>query len=296
MYYIVYGLLYLFSLLPFFVLYGISSFIAFLLHSVFRYRKAVVLSNLQIVFPEKEEKERKEIAKKFYRNFTDTFVETIKTLSISDKEFDKRCTGNFDVINEVVAKGKNIQVISAHTFNWELANLALSKHMKLPSIGVYSPIESKITERLFLKIRARFGTILIPTHAFKRRMHELMKAHNSMFLLADQNPNPGNVTNAYWLSFFGKTVPFISGPHRAASKNNSTILFISFRKLKRGYYSFDATQVIEDAGRFTPQELTIRYRDFVEGAIRIQPDNYLWSHRRWRRQITPEFEKNRIEN
>jgi len=254
----------------------------------------VVLSNLRIAFPEKTENERKLIARKFYRNFTDTFVETIKTLSISDKEFDKRYVGNFDVINAIVLKGKNLQIISAHTFNWELANLTLSRHMKLPSIGVYSPIENKITERLFLKIRARFGTILIPTHSFKRRMHELMKAHNSMFLLADQNP--GNLSNAYWLNFFGKTVPFISGPHRAASKNNSTILFISFRKLQRGYYSFDATEIIEDAARFTPQELTIRYRDFVEGAIRIQPDNYLWSHRRWRREITPEFEKNRIEN
>ena len=56
MYYIVYGLLYCFSLLPFFILYGISDFVAFILYSVMGYRKKVVLVNLGIAFPEKPEK------------------------------------------------------------------------------------------------------------------------------------------------------------------------------------------------------------------------------------------------
>ena len=53
MYYIIYPLLYLISLLPFFILYGISDFFAFLLYRVVKYRKEVVLSNLTIAFPEK---------------------------------------------------------------------------------------------------------------------------------------------------------------------------------------------------------------------------------------------------
>jgi KDO2-lipid IV(A) lauroyltransferase len=76
----------MFSLLPFFILYGISDFFAFLLYHVIRYRKDVVLNNLAIAFPEKSIAERKKIARKFYQYFTDSFIETIKFISISKKE------------------------------------------------------------------------------------------------------------------------------------------------------------------------------------------------------------------
>ena len=57
MYYIIYPLLYLLSLLPFFILYGISNFIAFLLYHIIKYRKEVVFNNLKIAFPTKTEAE-----------------------------------------------------------------------------------------------------------------------------------------------------------------------------------------------------------------------------------------------
>ncbi|MGG9970483.1 lysophospholipid acyltransferase family protein [Ferruginibacter sp. SUN002] len=293
MYYIVYFFLYLFSLLPFFVLYGISSFVAFLLRDVFRYRRKVILENLLIAFPNKNEEERVAIAKKFYRNFTDTFVETIKTLSMSDTTFDKRCAHNFTLINEAAAKGHNIQLLGAHMFNWEYANLALGKYLTIPLIGVYSQIENQMFDKLFLKIRSKYKTILVPTGKFKRQMHELMQHQHSMYLLADQNA--GKMTNAYWVDFFGKPAPFIIGPHKAAAKNNTTIIFVNFKKTKRGYYSFEAEQVVENTKEYTPQQLTILYRNFLENIISRQPENYLWSHRRWRRAMAADIGKNRIE-
>ncbi len=90
MYYVVYGLLYLISLLPFFILYGLSDFAYFIIYRLIGYRKEIVLYNLSIAFPEKTFEERKKIAKQFYKNLVDTFIETIKLLSISEKEFNKR--------------------------------------------------------------------------------------------------------------------------------------------------------------------------------------------------------------
>ena len=62
MYYLVYVPLYILSLLPWFVMYGISDFLTFLVYNVFSYRKDVVLSNLAIAFPEKTQAERNKIA------------------------------------------------------------------------------------------------------------------------------------------------------------------------------------------------------------------------------------------
>jgi len=83
MYYIVYGLLYAVSLLPLRILYLFSDFTSFLLYYVFGYRKKVVMDNLLQAFPEKTDLERKKIAKQFYLNFTDNFIEVIKLVSAS---------------------------------------------------------------------------------------------------------------------------------------------------------------------------------------------------------------------
>ena len=279
MYYIIYGSLYLVSLLPLPLLYLISDFIFFIIFYFVRYRREIVFSNLTIAFPEKSLEERKKIARHFYRNFVDTFIETIKLLSMSNQEFDKRCNGNFTAINQLGVNGKSIQLIGGHMFNWEFANLVFGKQLQIPFIGIYGEIKNSIFNRLFLKIRSKYGTQLISTRAFKASFESINRSQYSMYLLADQNPTPNN---NYWMNFFSRPVPFITGPFKAAAKNNLAVVFINFRKIKRGYYTVNADIVIEHAGLFTPQELTKKYRDFLEKIIRHQPENYLWSHRRWR--------------
>ncbi|MCF0180311.1 MAG: acetyltransferase, partial [Bacteroidales bacterium] len=57
-------------------MYYLSDFIFFLLYHVFRYRRKLVRKNLQDSFPEREEKEIKDIERKFYHHFCDYIVET----------------------------------------------------------------------------------------------------------------------------------------------------------------------------------------------------------------------------
>jgi len=101
MYYIVFGFLYLFSLLPFRVLYILSDGIYLLVYYVIKYRRDVVANNLLIAFPEKTAAERKKIEKDFYKGFVDTFIETIKLFSISGEELNKRFVCNFEVVNDL---------------------------------------------------------------------------------------------------------------------------------------------------------------------------------------------------
>ena len=95
MYYVVYGFLYALSLLPLRVLYLLSDFFYFIIYHVAGYRKNVVMHNLAIAFPEKTETERKAIAKKFYRNFTDFLVETIKLFSANNSFLNKRFIADY---------------------------------------------------------------------------------------------------------------------------------------------------------------------------------------------------------
>lgn len=287
MYYIIYPLLYLVSLLPFFILYGISNVVAWLLYAVFKYRKDVVMGNLIIAFPEKSAEERKKIAQNFYRYFTDTLMESLKFISLSKKQLLKRSTGSFDLINKLIDKGYNINLMAGHQFNWEYANLLYAYHLKIPFVGIYMPIKNKAFEKIFYNFRNRYGTILISATDFKNKMHDVFKNQYLLALAADQNP--GLPTSGYWLNFFGKPTPFVMGPEKGAVKNNAAVVYIGFKKIKRGYYHFTTTLLCENSAHTQPGELTCLYRDVLEKTIKEDPANYLWSHRRFKFNWKPEY-------
>ncbi len=280
MYYIIYPLLYLFSLLPFFILYGISDFFAFLLYHVIKYRRGTVLNNLSIAFPEKTEAERIKIAKKFYQYFTDTFIETLKFISISKKQLLKRSTGTFDIINDLIDKGFNINLMAGHQFNWEYANLLYAINLKIPFVGVYIPITNKALDRIFYDLRCRYGTVLVGAPEFKSKMHTVFDKQYMLGLAADQNPS--NPATAFWINFFNRPTPFVTGPEKGAVKKDAAVVFVAFKKVKRGCYHFETTLLCEHGAATKEGELTSAYRDILEKTIRQDPANYLWSHRRFK--------------
>jgi len=293
MYYLLYGLLYLISLLPFFILYAISDFAYFIIYHIAGYRKAIVFSNLDIAFPEKTVVEKKEIARQFYKGFVDTFVEMIKLISISEKELMKRAEINMHECKTLIEKGLNIQFESGHQMNWELGNHIFSKNLQIPFVGVYMRIKNKAVDRLFYEQRKKFGTILIEASDFKMKIHQYFKNQYSIGLIADQNP--GGPPYSYWLNFFGKPAPFVTGPDKGARRNNCAVVFVNLVRVKRGYYRYELTVITENAASFKDGQLTLLYRDFLEASIRKQPNNYLWSHRRWKWEYKPEYEKRWID-
>lgn len=287
MYYFVRSILYLVSLLPFPVIYVISDIFYAVAFYILKYRRDIVWQNITTAFPEKTDNERKVIAKKFYHNLADTFFESIKFISLSEKQLMKRSTGEFDLINDLVAKGKNVHIMAGHQFNWEFGNLLYSKNLNRPFVGVYMPIANKIMDRIFYNFRKRYGTVLISKNDFKNKRQEVFSSQYILALAADQNP--GDPSNAFWMNFFGKPVPFVTGPAKGAVRNNTAVVYVGFHKLKRGYYAFKTTLLTENGAAYTPEQLTRMYRDALENTIRKDPSNYLWSHRRWRWQWKEEY-------
>ncbi len=281
MYFIIYSIFYLVSLLPWRVLYIISDFITFILQRVIRYRVDVVNSNLAIAFPNKSIEERKKIANDFYEQLTDSFLETIKFLSISDKTFEKRYSSNIEVLNDLYKTGQSVQIMAGHFFNWEFANWGIAKHGKYPFIGVYMPLSNTYFNKLILKMRVRYGSIMIPATNFRTHFQKYTKgAPYALALAADQNP--GNPMSAYWVPFFGQLTPFVKGPEKGAKLNNTAQVFVHFQRVKRGYYHSEFELMTTSPNYVNDGQLTVQYVKTLEEKIKKNPSNYLWTHRRWR--------------
>lgn len=287
MYLIVYGLFYLLSLLPWRVLYLISDALYLLVYYIIGYRKKVVSDNLRIAFPDKTEAERVRIAKDFYHNFIDSFIEIIKLLSVSEKTFRKRFSINIDVLNNLYAGTQNVEIVSGHYFNWEYANLGVSLDSKFPFIGVYMPLSNKVFDKLIYRLRTKFGSLLVPASEFKSNFHQYAKNRYALGLVADQNP--GNPGKAYWTNFFGKPAPFARGPEKGAKMNNTAIVYAHFYKIKRGHYRLDFELITTTPKDYPDGALTKLLVKKVEESVKKIPANYLWSHRRWK--WSHEFEK-----
>jgi Kdo2-lipid IVA lauroyltransferase/acyltransferase len=287
MYYIIFGLLYTLSLLPLRILYLLSDFAYFILYHIAGYRKKVVFQNLTIAFPNKSEHEKTAIAKKFYRNFTDTFIETIKLISANKAFVDRHFTFDTEVFDKIYAEGKKCQIHTGHNFNWELANLAVAGNIPFTFLGVYMPIENKTFDQLFLKIRAKTGGVLIPATNMRNAMLPFRNTQYALGLIADQSA--GNRHKAYWVNFFGRPAPFVRGPESGARMGCIPVVFGHFTKKERGYYEGHFHLEEEKPQTLLAGELTLRYISYLEKVISDHPEMWLWSHRRWKHEWKEEY-------
>lgn len=288
MYYIVFGLLYLLSLLPYWLLYGIADLLAFLLFAVFRYRRQIVYHNLRNSFPEKNEQEIIKLCHAFYRNFTANWFETIKLISLSPSQLKRRVTGNFEIFQPLFEQGRKACLVQGHIFNWEVLGLAYSLYTPYPSIFVYMPLSNGNMDRFFQKLRSRFGAHLIPATRFNKEIISWRKKQYALGLLADQSP--ANPAEAHWLQFLNQPTAFVTGPERNTLAFDQVPFFVNITRRKRGHYHFQFEPLFPD--NKLPKEKGAVTRAFVaklEENIRLQPELYMWSHRRWKHGWQPTY-------
>ena len=294
MYYLVYGLLYLLSLMPLWLLYGISNAIYGLIYYVFGYRKKVVMDNLRHAFPEKTEGELVSIAKKFYLNFVDSFMETLKLFSAGPEMIKRRMQfDNPEIFEQFYSQNRSCQVHLGHNFNWELGNLAVPLVIQYKFLVVYMPLANKTFDQIFKNFRTRTGTILISATEMSRSMIPYRHSKYLLCLAADQAP--GSPARAYWLNFFGRPTPMVKGPERAAKLGDIPAVFGKIYKTKRGYYHAKFELISDHPSSLQEGELTRRYVKLLEDAIRKDPDMWLWSHRRWKHPWKEEYKASWID-
>lgn len=244
------------------------------------------MNNLAIAFPEKNLTEKKTIAKQFYKNLVDNFIETIKLLSISKKQLHKRFTWDEQVLNAYFKTGKNVQLHLGHFFNWEYANHTVSLKSLFNVLVVYMPLNNMTFDKLFIKLRSRFDAKLIAATRFRKDFAIYKNQKYCMVFVADQNA--GEPDKAYWSKFLNRLAPFVTGPEKSARLNNCVVLFVKFLKLKRGFYHAELIKLTDAPRNLKEGALTRLMIDQVEISIKENPSNYLWSHRRWKHEFKPE--------
>ena len=279
---LVYPVIWLLSLLPMALLYLLSDGLYLLFFYVIGYRKRVVLDNLTLAFPEKEERELLEIRKKFYRHFTDLVVESVKAFTMSKAFVSKRYAfNNPEVVNDLHKKGRSIAFVGAHQANWEWS-CSMPMVVDVLCFGAYTRMGNKYFDRVIKKSRSRFGFVGYETtktvQAIKSNFDNGVQG--LYLLLSDQSPQIHKTH--YWSEFMGVKVPIHTGAEMLAKKFDMAVVNYSIKKIKRGRYKVDLELITKTPQQFKNYEITDQYLAIVERNIREQPEYYLWSHKRFK--------------
>lgn len=278
------AILYPLSWLPMRVLYFLGDCIAWMAHIVIGYRKKIVRQNLRNAFPEMSDAERKIIERKYYHFLGDYAVETIKLLTISEKDIRHRMVvENPEVIANALQQGRNVTLFLGHYCNWEwVSSLPLYFPKDSESAQIYHPLHNKGMDKMFMKIRTRFGANNIPMDDILRKLISWKRKGipSVCGYIADQTPG---YNIHLFLDFLNQDTGVFTGPERISDFLDAEIWYCHMSRPHRGEYHLRFLPVTMHPKEEKIFDPTRKCFKMLESNILEAPQYWLWSHRRWKR-------------
>lgn len=272
----------LLSLLPLRILYGFSDFLYFIIYYIIGYRRQIVLENLQNSFPEKSNKEVRKIGKQYFHNMADIITEVIKIRHIRKKELQKRVTfENLEYLNHLYDQNRSVIAATGHSGNWEWVAMTLAMHTKHTTYAVVKLLSDPFFEQYLSRLRTKFNKeSLIKFHEATRAIIRNKNKLSCYIFVADQTPHRSEIK--YRTQFLNQDTPVFLGTEKVAKALDYPVVFLDVKHRKRGYYHVTIKPLFEKPKETGEYVITENHVKMLEQSIREQPDNWLWSHRRWK--------------
>ena len=276
----------IFSLLPLSVLYMISDVMLYpIVYYVARYRLKVVRKNLRNSFPDKSHDELKNIEKKFYHHFADLIVEVVYGYRVGDEEMRERVVfENVDLVEDLASKTHGVIAYLGHMGNWEWL-VDLNKRFVNPSMveyNVYRQLKNPTSDAMMLELRSKRGGECIEKNQLLRKLVLLRRADHPFVIgmLSDQKPSKRS--SYAWTQFLNQETAFLDGSEVLAHKFGFSAVYAHIWSTNRGYSRIRFEQITDDPSTMQPEEMTKRYAELLEQNICAHPEQWLWTHNRWK--------------
>ncbi len=275
---LVLGLSWILHWLPLPVLARLAHGLGSLLFIVGRSRRRVALKNLSLCFPELSVHEHRRIARDHFRAFAQVVLEQCLLWWASDRR----------ILALIHLKGSEhwhavesrpIIWLAPHFAGLDWAGLRLS--VKGAIASVYSKQKSELLNRMLLKGRNRFNhAVLFSRQDGLRGVVKALRQGVSFYYLPDLDFGR---RDALFVPFFGISAATVPGLSRIAQLANAVVLPVIPRQLPDGR-GYDVT-IYPAWENFPSGDLatdTRRMNAFIEARVREMPEQYLWTHKRFK--------------
>lgn len=242
----------------------------------FRDRRAVK-KNLQIVTGSDENLNSQ--AREVFRNFGKYLVEFFAIANDLDEKFIRERVKivNRHNLNEAMAKGKGVIMLTAHLGNWELGGLVMGM-LGYPILAITLSHKERPVNELFNKQRELRGVISVPIRQAVHRCLSALKDNKFVAVLADRD----FTSSGEKVSFLGKNVLIPKGAALFSYKTGATILPTFFVREADDSFSLQFEKPIYPAfstsGQIEQKDLVVlvgQYAKVIEQKIRAYPTQWM---------------------
>lgn len=280
--YFIYLILKILSILPQRIQYFLGRLLGIVFYMSFKERREISRWNLKKCFPEKSETEINFILKQSFIRLGESLFEFLNAFWASNKKLErliinfndlKKTTNNLDP-----SKGKLL--LFMHTPNLDFVVRAASLFM--PVSGMARPQSNKIVDNLFKASRKKFTERIFDPKEILELLNYL-KIGKTCLYAPDQDYG---YKNSIFVNFFGHKALTVKFPYIAKRRAKCDVYIFSLEK--KGFkYEANLEKILLDGTDMEKDLRQINYK--IEEIISKRPENYLWSHRRFKNR--PEGEK-----
>jgi KDO2-lipid IV(A) lauroyltransferase len=242
------------------------------------------LDHLALAYPEMPVGERVALARACYRHMGTTATESLLMMrSDCDLIHEVVDVEGFEHIERLQAEGRSILFFTGHCGNWELLAATLNCRGCGMAVIARAANEPRIAS-VIVRLRQRFGTETInrAQPGASRRLLQQMRDGGALGMLIDQDTDVKGV----WVPFFGKPAYTPVGAAEIALKRNLAVVPAFIERQESGRHLVRLLPVL--ALSDDPTEATAQMTELIEQQIRRRPEQWVWIHRRWRRQPAQE--------
>jgi KDO2-lipid IV(A) lauroyltransferase len=253
-----------------------------------RAHRRVALTNLEQCFPNRSERERKEIARATFAHFGQVLLKLLTFTALTPQQMLERADYEGDErVRLAYANGKGVLFFTGHFGFWECQ--AVAHAIKLRPIGVLArSLDNSRLNDLLEGIRTATGNHVIYRQGAVRKVLKTLAAGEGVALLIDQHMHS---PDAIWVNFFRRPAATTSTLAAIALRTGAAVIPVFAEPLPGGRYKFIYEPPVDPPNSDGPEairEFTQRCTDVLEMHVRKRPQLWLWMHRRWRDGPTPD--------
>ncbi len=250
-----------------------------LLHATLRERRAIAARNLALCFPERDAAARDALLRAHFAAIGTGVFEFARAWwgSVAPLRRGLVVEG-LPHLKAARVRGRGVIVVSGHFTTLEVCGRLMCDHA--PLAGMYRPHGQPAMEWAVRRGRARYAAAMFPKQDVRGALRHL-KRGGLLWYAPDQDPSRGD---SVYVPFFGQPAHSLTSTHQLARLSGAAVVFFQHLRRDDGGYTLRILPADDGFGARDPVVDTAAVMAAIEAMAREAPAQYLWIHRRFKRQ------------
>ena len=274
----IFSLFIIYKILGFKIASNFSSTLLKIFGPFFRSKK-LIQQNILKAFPKIDPKDLSKLHNNMWSNYGRILSEYVFLKDFRKSKFDNHLEIiGLDILSKIKKEGKPVIFISGHFNNFELMAMQIEKS-GINLAAIYRPLNNKFLNRIMEKIRKEYicKNQIKKGLAGTRQLLSYFKKNYSVALMIDQRVSQGIKSDFFNHGAYTTTIPA-----QFAKKFNCSIVPIYIERINKINFKLTVSKPLEYSNDKSIEDITLDLNNIIEKMILKNPDQWIWSHNRWK--------------